>query len=97
MKLEELYAVYMSVPESAGRNVYDSNIIEVFVDKDDAETLADDIRYLVATHWGWDINTIPQHDKDLVMNSAQVITLEEAMMKVIDDAFDNGTYCDPHH
>ncbi len=82
MKTNELYTVYMSVPESAGRNVYDDNIIEVFVDKRDAEKLAYDIRVLVANNWKIDSKS---NLNDLVMRSVEVITLEEALSKYVID------------
>ena len=82
MKTNELYTVYMSVPESAGRNVYNDNIIEVFVDKRDAEKLADDIRVLVANNWKIDSKS---NLNDLVMRSVEVITLEEALSKYVID------------
>lgn len=91
MKTSQLHTVFMNVPESAGFKDGE-NIIEVFVDKGDADEMALELRKKVAERWKWDINNLEKYDQDLLNNTVEVIKLSDAIDRIKDDCFDRGMW-----
>lgn len=88
MKVSDLFAVFMNIGENADAGE-GPTIVEVFVEKDNANKLASELREKVRIKWGWYEKELSEYEKKLLDGTVQVIPLPEAIEKIKEEIHDS--------
>lgn len=94
MKPSNLYVTFMSIGECADLGS-GPTIVAVYEKYDQAMSRAGAIRVEVAKKWGWEGKELNKHDKELLLGTAEVITLDEAIKRIKEDIHEEYLSQDP--